>query len=208
MTEEEAIAILEDRVSRETMARLGLYTRLLEKWQGTINLVSATTLPVIWTRHILDSAQLWDQLDHEPQSWLDLGSGGGLPGLVCAAIASEKKPELAITLVEADVRKAAFLREAARQMELDVRVMSRRIEDLPPAQYDVITARALAPLDKLCQYAQPYLAKGGKCLFQKGARHLEELSLAQQDWNLSFRIIPSIADPASVIVKIEHFHHV
>jgi 16S rRNA (guanine527-N7)-methyltransferase len=208
MTEADAKAMVEAGVSRETFGRLSLHASLLAKWQHTINLVSPSTLSAIWSRHILDSAQLMDHIPSGAGTWLDLGSGGGFPGLVCAAIALEKNPEIHFTLVEADLRKAAFLREAARQMNLSLGVMSRRIEDIPPSRYDVISARALAPLTGLCRYAKPYISEDGVCLFQKGARYLDEIAAAEKDWHMVCHINPSLTDAEAVLITIEKFQHV
>ena len=208
MTEEEARAVLAARVSRETLDRLELYAELLRKWQKTINLVANSTLPELWSRHILDSAQLMEAVPASARKWLDLGSGGGFPGLVCATIAAETQPDLRLTLVEADLRKAAFLRETARQLGIVVSVASRRIEDMPKQNADVVSARALAPLPALCGYAHSHLAPGGVALFQKGARHTEELELARQYWHMDVQIIPSITDADAVILRIENLTHV
>jgi len=208
MTEDEARRAVEERVSRETFERLESYASLLRKWQGTINLISPSTLPTLWSRHMLDSAQLMDHIPNAAQSWIDLGSGGGFPGLVCATIAAHAYPQISFTLVEADLRKAAFLRETARQIGVSVGVMSRRIEDLPPSRADIVSARALAPLTSLCAYAHPHLAENGICLFQKGARHLEELATAQRDWHMTHSVIQSITDSDAVLVKIEQLRHV
>jgi len=207
MREDDAKAALAAHVSRETLERLEIYAALLTKWQRTINLISPATVPMIWARHMLDSAQL---IDHAPQSaasWLDLGSGGGFPGLVCAAIAAETRPGLKVNLVEADLRKAAFLRETARQMEISIGVFSRRIEDLPPQSADVISARALAGLPALCAYAFRHLAPGGLALLQKGARHAEELESARRDWQMEVTVIPSVTDAEAVLLRIERLTH-
>lgn len=207
MTEDEAKDALGTRVSRETFDRLALYAELLVKWQKTINLVSPASLPHLWARHMLDSAQVMDHAPATARSWLDLGSGGGFPGLVCAAIAQETHPGLRMDLVEADLRKAAFLRETARQMGLAVGVFSRRIEDLPPQSADVISARALAPLTTLCGYAHRHLAADGVALFQKGARHAEELETARLGWQMEVTVVPSVTDAEAVLFRIEHLSH-
>jgi 16S rRNA (guanine527-N7)-methyltransferase len=207
MTEEEAKAALAERVSRETMERLELYAQLLTKWQGAINLVSPATLSQVWLRHVLDSAQVYDHAPDTALRWIDFGSGGGFPGLVCAAIAAEKRPDLQITLVESDLRKGAFLRETARQMGVRIGVLTRRVEDVRPANADVVSARALAPLATLCRYALPHLAPGGICLFQKGARHAEELETARRDWQMDVTTIPSVTDPDAVLLKLENLRH-
>jgi 16S rRNA (guanine527-N7)-methyltransferase len=207
MTEDEAKAALAARVSRETLNRLELYAQLLEKWQAAINLVSPSTLPHIWLRHMLDSAQVFDHVPEAATRWIDFGSGGGFPGLVCAAIAAEKRPDLQIKLVESDLRKGAFLRETARQMGISVGVLTRRVEDARPSNSDIVSARALAPLATLCRYAHPHLAPGGICLFQKGARHAEELETARQDWQMDVTTIPSVTDPDAVLLKLENLRH-
>jgi 16S rRNA (guanine527-N7)-methyltransferase len=207
MTDEDAKIALAARVSRETLDRLETYAALLVKWQKTINLISSATLPFLWSRHMLDSAQVMDQAPANAKVWLDLGSGGGFPGLVCAAIAAETMPDLKIHLVEADLRKAAFLRETARQMGLTVGVFSRRIEDLPPHKADVVSARALAPLPALCAHAHRHLAENGVALFQKGARYAEELETARRDWQMDVTVIPSVTDSEAVLLRIEHLAH-
>ncbi len=208
MIEDEAKAYLSARVSRETFARLERYAGLLAKWQKTINLVSPATLPQLWVRHMVDSAQVIDHAPRQARTWLDLGSGGGFPGLVCAAIASETHPGLKFDLVEADLRKAAFLRETARQMDLSVGVFSRRIEEMPPQSADVVSARALAPLASLCGYAHRHLSDAGVALFQKGARHAEELETARQGWQMHVTVIPSVTDAEAVLLRIENLTHV
>lgn len=207
MTEDEARAQIAARVSRETSDRLDLFAGLLVKWQRTINLISPATLPQIWSRHILDSAQVLDHAPQDARTWADLGSGGGFPGLVCAAIAQETRPDLRINLVEADLRKAAFLRESVRQMGLTVGVFSRRIEDMPTQSADVVSARALAPLATLCGYAHRHLRPGGVALFQKGARHAEELETARQGWQMEVTTVPSITDAEAVLFRIENLTH-
>jgi 16S rRNA (guanine527-N7)-methyltransferase len=207
MSDDASKAQLSGRVSRETFERLERYADLLTRWQKTINLVAPSTLNAIWTRHMLDSAQLMDHVPVTAKSWLDLGSGGGFPGLVCAVMAAETHPDLSITLVEADLRKAAFLREVARQMGISVGIMSRRIEDLPPQKADIVSARALAPLVSLCRYAAPHLAEHGICLFQKGVRYQDELETAQSDWHMTCQIHTSITDPDAVLLKIEGLRH-
>lgn len=208
MTEDDAKAALASRVSRETLSHLERYAELLVKWQKTINLVAPSTVPHVWSRHMLDSAQLMDHAPKDAMSWLDLGSGGGFPGLVCATIAKETHPGMKVTLVEADLRKAAFLRETARQMGIPVGVLSRRIEDLPDRKADIISARALAPLSTLCSHAHRHLAEGGVCLFQKGARFLDELATAKQDWHMTYTIVPSVTDADAVLLRIEQLSHV
>src|SRR4029434_790258 len=138
-------------VSRETLGQLEALVETLVRWQKAINLVGRATMEDVWTRHILDSAQLVPLIPADAKSLADLGSGGGFPGLVLAAL----RPDLDMTLIEADARKAAVLGEAGRRMALGKprRVVIARIEEAPPAKAEVVTARALAPLGQLLVWA-------------------------------------------------------
>ena len=133
-------------VSDHTEARLRAHLGHLIRWNAAINLVAKSTIPDAWERHVADSAQLVDLAPGSPGHWADLGSGAGFPGFVVAVIMAETSPETRVTLVEADRRKATFLRESARLLDLDVTVRAERIEDAAPLCADVISARALAPL--------------------------------------------------------------
>lgn len=202
MTEEEAKAWFRENVSRETFERLDIYAAALAKWQKAINLVSVSTLPELWTRHFLDSAQIYRHCNTISGIWLDIGSGGGFPGLVCAAMAVEDKPGLQFKLVESDLRKCTFLRSAAAEMGLRADILSRRIEKLPPQEAQIISARALAPLSKLYGYADRHLAADGIALFLKGATHGREINEALEDWTMKMDIIPSQTAEGAVILKI------
>lgn len=189
-------------VSRETLKRLVLYETLLKKWNPVINLVSRSTVADIWMRHFLDSAQLFDLAPENTGHWADIGSGGGFPGLVVAAIAAEKSPNMMVTLVESDRRKATFLQTAAREMDLQTQVLTERAENLPSLQADVISARALAPLVDLCELARHHLAPGGIALFPKGEKVENELKLALASWRFVVEKFPSKTEPNAVILKI------
>ncbi|WP_414707621.1 16S rRNA (guanine(527)-N(7))-methyltransferase RsmG [Rhodovulum sp.] len=190
-------------VSRETSDRLDRLAALLRKWNPAINLVSRATLDVLESRHIGDSAQLFSHLPNGARRWTDLGSGGGFPGLVIAILAAEGAPDLAVDLIESDQRKAVFLRTAAQELGLDnVTVFASRIETVPSRQADVVSARALAPLSQLLDFADRHLAQGGIALFPKGARHDEELDEALASWRFDVQKIPSTTDPQAVILKI------
>lgn len=189
-------------VSRETIDRLKTYVELLKRWNSSINLVSASTLTDVWTRHILDSAQV---LEHSPRTattWADLGSGGGFPGAVVAILANELRPNLLVTLVEADQRKAAFLRAVARETDVAMGVVAKRIEDLAPLSADVVSARALAPLPELLAHAKRHLAQDGIALLSKGANAQQEIDAARDVWRFDCDILPSKTDPEAVILKI------
>lgn len=193
-------------VSRETMERLAQYERLLKKWNPRINLVSSATLSDVWHRHFADSAQLWHHLPEKWARWLDLGSGAGFPGLVGAVFAKEAALGQHVHLVESDHRKCAFLATVARDLELDVTVSTTRIEALPGQNADVITARALAPLEKLLEFSHPHAHKSTVLLFPKGNNHESELTAAQNNWTMVLKTLPSITDSGSVILRIEDFN--
>jgi len=197
-------------VSRETCARLEAYIALLTRWNARINLVAPATIDTAWMRHIADSAQLFALAPASASTWIDLGSGAGLPGLPVAALAAEKLPGLRLTLVESDTRKAAFLTTAAREMGLDVTVEARRIEALPARPYDVVSARALAPLDRLCALAHGFSARskgrqagpGTVFLFPKGARLDSELTTATAGWHIRAERIASRTDRSATVLRI------
>ncbi|MDO8607560.1 MAG: 16S rRNA (guanine(527)-N(7))-methyltransferase RsmG [Phaeospirillum sp.] len=184
-------------VSRETLDRLIAYADLLVKWQARINLIGPETLPDLWSRHFLDSAQLFALIPPHARRVVDLGSGAGFPGLVLAVMGA---PDM--HLVESDSRKCAFLREAARITGTTVTVINKRIEQAPPLAADVVTARALAPLVKLLDWAGPHLAAGGQCLFLKGRGADDELTATAKEWNIAVDRSPSLTDPAGFILQL------
>jgi len=185
-------------VSRETLDRLAVYVELLGKWTRRINLVAPGSMEDVWRRHILDSAQLLALLPPKPDALVDLGSGAGLPGLVLAILGVPQ-----VHLVESDTRKATFLQEAARQTGTAVTIHPRRIEAAPAIQADAVTARALARLAILLEYAQRFLAPDGTCYFLKGAVLADELTEAQESWHMKVSEFPSLSDASGVIVKLE-----
>ena len=188
-------------VSRETLGSLSAYVALLEKWQRRINLVSPTTLPDIWHRHILDSAQLLPHLPvvstRQRCQILDIGSGAGFPGLVLAILGAGD-----VQLVESDQRKAVFLQTVIRELGLSAHVSNQRIENLPPCQPDVITVRALAAVPKLMSLIAPQLHNGLTCLFLKGASVDEELTNFQTYSTMNAHLYPSVTNVNGVVVKL------
>ena len=182
-------------VSRETVGRLQNYAALLARWSPRINLVAASTLDDPWRRHFLDSAQLFPLLPAGTQSLIDLGSGAGFPGLVLAIMGA-----CGVELVEADARKCAFLREASRLTEAAVQIHNRRIEAVTPHEVDVVTARGVAPLDRLLLWAQPFVAPGTLCLFPKGKEARQELVAATKNWEFDATCHDSCTDPRGVIL--------
>lgn len=189
-------------VSRETGTRLVGFVERLRRWNGAINLVSRASLADVWRRHVADSAQLLDLAPAGAKSWWDLGSGGGLPALVVAILAAERRPEIAVTAVESDARKCAFMTETARALAAPLTVRRRRIEDIGDPVADVLSARALAPLDVLLGHAGRLLRPGGVCLFPKGARAQDELTIAAAGWQYQVHIAPSTTDPDGAILRI------
>jgi 16S rRNA (guanine527-N7)-methyltransferase len=191
-------------VSRETLQQLREFEALVRRWNPAINLVSKASLPVLWERHIVDSAQLLDYCPQGAKHWVDLGAGGGFPGLVVAILAREAKADLRVTLVEADARKATFLRQAAQALGLTVSVVNERIESLRNLEADVVSARALASLPELLGFAAQHLQKGGVAIFPKGARHSEELASAQREWNFDVETHPSLSESGAAILIIRN----
>lgn len=192
-------------VSRETLDRLVVYETLLKRWQKTINLVAPSTLDDIWHRHFADSAQLWAYAPSGAVHWLDLGSGAGFPGLVLAILAADRGGTRH-TLIESDSRKAAFLREVARQTGVAVDILCMRIEKpetrAKVREINCVTARALAPMPRLAELVAPYFASDTLGLFSKGRDVASELDEAARSWAFSAECKPSITDPAGAVVLL------
>lgn len=184
-------------VSRETTQRLATYVELLLRWNKTINLISRRDEPTVWTRHVADSLALIPHLPADISHIIDIGSGGGFPGIVLAI--ATMKP---FHLIESDQRKAAFLREAARATGANITVHAKRVEDAKPPPASVITARALAPLPLLLEWATPLLLPDGCCLFPKGRSVDDELTQARGGWHMHITKIPSALDPEACILKV------
>ncbi len=184
-------------VSRETRDRLAAYEATLRKWQPRINLVGPSTLPDVWRRHFLDSAQLLPLLPEGARVLVDLGSGAGFPGLVLAVLGV---PE--VHLIESDSRKCAFLREAARAAGARVTVHNTRIEAAPAMDADVVTARALAPLTELLGWAHRFIGTRGVGLFPKGQSVEEELTATTKFWKMRTERFDSRTDPTGTILRV------
>ena len=185
-------------VSRETLARLKAYADILADWNARHNLVAQSTLPDLWRRHFWDSAQLMPLIPPAACNLADLGSGAGFPGLVLAAML----PSLSVTLHEATTKKCAFLQLAAERMGVPATIRNARLEGLAPAKFDVVTARALAPLPQLLGYAQNFVGPNGVCLFLKGQNVGAELTQAHKYWNIKASQVPSQTDPSAAIVIV------
>lgn len=178
-------------VSRETLKS---FAALLLRWNRRVNLISRGDESLLWERHIADSLQLAELMVPRPDRAIDIGSGAGFPGLILAIATGVQ-----FDLIEADQRKAAFLREAARILNVPVRVHACRAEAvlLPPAP--LITARAVAPLPTLLEWAAPLLAPGGTCLFLKGSRVDDELTAAGAEWHIQMQRLPSRTPGGSIL---------
>jgi 16S rRNA (guanine527-N7)-methyltransferase len=197
-------AVLETlRVSRETEADLDVFVALLLKWQATTNLIAPSTIPEIWTRHILDSAQLLP-LTGDARHIVDLGSGAGFPGIVLALLVKDRGG-VEVHLVESNGRKASFLRDVIRETRAPAQVHQERIETFTTRftpRVDVVTARALAPLKKLLELSRPLLRRGAVGLFQKGRGAEQELTDSRKSWRIDAELIPSVTDPSARIIMV------
>ena len=177
---------------------MNTYVALLEEWQGKMNLVSDSTLPVVWTRHILDSAQVERYLTPSDRVILDLGSGAGFPALVLAILDESKNRT--VHLVESDGKKCSFLQAVAAACGLQVVIHDERIEKMPVFKADVITARALAALDRLVGYAKPFIGERTRCLFLKGKKADEELKLCAKKFVFAVQKYASITSDEGKIL--------
>lgn len=207
-------------VSRETIERLNLYGSTLRTWQARINLVADATLDDVWGRHFADSAQLAAHLPGNAEHIVDLGSGAGFPGLVLAIVLNDANVRAKcvfnavrisvprITLIESDQRKGAFMREVARQTRIPVDILSIRIEDAAQrarlGRIDVLTARALAPLDKLFAHAESLIDPDGVCLFLKGKSASDEVEAARRQWSFEVSLVPSVTAADAQLVVVRH----
>jgi len=190
-------------VSRETEA-LEQYASLIRKWNPAINLIAPSTLDEIETRHVADCQQLVKVSREATGSWVDLGSGSGLPGLVVAI----GRADLAVTLVESDKRKAAFLRAVVRQLSLsNVRIVTERIEEAIPLNSSNVSARALAPLPLLMSYVARHLAEGGRAWLMKGRNWSSEVDEARRQWRFNLWVHQSETDPDAAILEIADIRH-
>ena len=195
-------------VSRETILDLETYVGLLKKWNVKINLISRSTESDIWTRHIADSVQVFDLHTHtkEDPKWFDLGSGGGLPGLVCAILAKNTALNSThFTLVESDARKSVFLKTVARELGLNnISVINDRIENVTGQQpADIISARALADLTRLIELTEHLSSPNTVFLFPKGRTWEKEVEDAQNKWKFESNLIKSCTASEAVVLKIK-----
>lgn len=195
-------------VSRETMDRLRVFVDLTRKWNPSINLIGKSTVKTIWKRHIADSLQLMSHAPAQVGQWTDIGSGAGFPGLVAAIVLKKINPSCQVTLIDSDKRKCLFLRTVARELDLNIEVISERLQDTGVLHSNVLSARALAPLDQLLALSEPFLTANTVCLFPKGLDVINELTQAAEQWTMQVEQIPSVTDPNGVILKLKEVSRV
>lgn len=191
-------------VSRETMDRLEIFEDIFSQWSKRINLVAASTTGETWRRHVEDSAQLL-LIKPAMRHVVDIGSGGGFPGIILAIMLDENK-DSSVHLVESNRKKTAFLLAAKASCAKRAQIHSQRIEDVLPSldEPEFITARALASLDKLCGLTQLHLTKNTIGLFHKGRGYLQEIEEAHANWDFDLVVHKSVIDADSVILEVSH----
>lgn len=195
------------RVSRETFEQMEKYVAEFRRWNARINLASKKTLNQIWDRHILDSLQLSDFI-HSHISVLDLGSGGGLPGVILAIHDQYQGNGSHFHLVESDNRKCAFLRQVVHVCALEnISIHSERIEKCAPLKGDMVVARGLTSLSRLLELAERH-SKNGFCIFPKGQNWKNELTEAQKEWDMEYKIHRSVTDSEARLLEIGSFSRV
>ena len=186
-------------VSHETMAKLDRYGEMLTEWNAKFNLIAESTLPIIWQRHFLDSAQLIKYFPNNVQTVTDLGSGAGFPGIILSIIGSFK-----VSLIESIGKKANFLRAVIGELDLNADVHSVRIESMHGVKFDIVTARALKPLPLLLKLAMPLIKKDSVAVFLKGQKLDAELTESSKYWKFDHEIFQSLSDPSGRVLKISN----
>ena len=198
----EADFLRDTNVSRETMLDYQRWYQLLLKWNKKINLVSMSDLEDFWLRHALDSWQITQFVPKTAKAYIDLGSGAGFPGIALAIAAKQRADAYHVTLVESAGKKTSFLKAVIRELGLSATATSERAETINPAIYDVISARAFAPLDRLLNYAQPFWGNDTIGLYLKGQNVDQELTQANKIWNYNVETAPSLSSSTGRILKI------
>jgi 16S rRNA (guanine527-N7)-methyltransferase len=196
------------QISALATERLQIFVGLLAKWNAAINLVSPASLAEVWTRHVADSAQVLDVAPIRRARWLDMGSGAGFPGIVIALITADTPNPVEMTLVESDKRKAAFLSTVSRETGVPMIIQAARIEAVAPQNADTVSARALAPLVRLCSFAERHLAPHGAALFLKGGHYDAEIAEARRTWSFALDVRRSSTDPAGVVLIMKDLRRV
>lgn len=187
------------KCSEQAVQKLDAYVALLSEWQKKMNLVADSTIPVVWTRHVWDSAQLINYLKKTDKKIVDFGSGAGFPALVLAILC----PEIEFHLIESDMKKTDFLKTVVENLQLkNVFIHWERIEKIHINQIDVITARALASLEKLFVYVLPYMNNKTRCLFLKGKKAFQEIESAQKKFRFLFHHYQSLTSEEGRVLEI------
>ncbi|MHA1544403.1 MAG: 16S rRNA (guanine(527)-N(7))-methyltransferase RsmG [Alphaproteobacteria bacterium] len=188
-------------VSRETLDKFQIYHDLLLTWQKTINLIGPGTEKDIWGRHFLDSAQILGLVNEaglkKKRSWLDIGAGAGFPGLVLSLLGEDK-----VFLAEPNPKKCAFLRAVCRATGAGAEILQSKVEDLSPFPVNIVTSRALAPVEQLLEWGAPFLAEGGEFWLLKGETGDQELTSAMKNNNMKSEIFQSLTDKTGKILRI------
>ncbi len=188
--------------------RLRIFVALLGKWTSAINLVSSASLADVWMRHVDDSAQLLGLVPPDRKLWVDMGAGAGFPGVVIALMTADTTAAVDMVLIESDQRKAAFLTTVSRETGVPMVIHAERIELVVPQQADIVSARALAPLSRLCAFADRHMAAGGMALFPKGGQYGTEVAEARKVWAFDLEVHGSKTDPKGAVLKLKDLRRV
>lgn len=191
-------------VSRETIEKLKTYEKLVLEWNNKFNLVSKSSIPYIWGRHIEDSLQLCGSITKSDKIMYDFGSGAGFPGVVIAIVAQELYPDLKVSLIESIGKKANFLKVVNDELLLNMDIYNDRIEKLNLTKADVITSRAMASLEKLLEYSKPFCSNKTRLLFLKGEKWQEEVREAEKKWRFDFTTKQSQTSDRGCVLQIEN----
>ena len=200
--------LLELDVSRETLDALKYFEDLVVLWNPAINLISNSSVSDLWSRHIIDSAQLFLFTLPDEGLWLDVGSGGGFPGIVVSIIAKELAPSLRVVLVESDNRKCVFLRTVIRELGLSVKVINDRIENVKLDGVVYLSARALRNLNSLLFIVENNVSRETVCVFPKGRSYKKELVESQKNWKFDFNLIDSNTSEDSKVIVLKGLERV
>ena len=200
--------LLELDVSRETLDALKYFEDLVVLWNPAINLISNSSISDLWSRHIVDSAQLFLFTLPDEGLWLDVGSGGGFPGIVVSIVAKELAPSLRVVLVESDKRKCVFLRTVIRELGLSVKVINDRIENVKLDDVVYLSARALRNLNSLLSIVENNVSRETVCVFPKGRSYKKELVESQKNWKFDFNLIDSNTSEDSKVIVLKGLERV
>ena len=190
-----------------TWEKLDAFVNMIRVWNVGVNLVAKSTLEDVWSRHILDAAQLFGFRPPGNLRWLDVGSGAGLPGMVLAIMSEADACDHEFILVEANTRRAEFLKMVVRELGMNVSIVSLRVEQCAPVEADIVTARAVADIDKLVKLFLPHLTSGGCAILPKGRSYRREIQLASRHWKFSWQAFPSLTSTDGMIVVLRDLAH-